>query len=188
MKIAAIVVLAGCGTSASHSGQADTHMRTRAATSTDAPASKPGYIAKADAICARTASALTPVQNNLYVDQARVSASLSADTLANRRRVANDFKQVVVAYQQKQAALSVLRAPAADRAILGRYLSAAELQTALIRKLITAYDLPSGATISDQHLSALAEQLVIGRQLLAAQTAGQAAAHAYGFHVCGSGH
>lgn len=178
---------AGKCTAVAAAGPASTQTtHTHNAPSTTAPQSKALFISRADAICHRTNSALTPLQARLAADESRADASTASDSLQNRARMAEDWTAVATIDSRKLAALHAIPLPASDQAA-ARYADAFEAEIPLIEDLVTAWKAPTGPAVSPQHVRSMTTIISIGQRLHAAQQAAISAAQTYGFHVCGSG-
>jgi hypothetical protein len=192
------LALAGCGSSSSTTTTGATGTPTRPAsttggqssipaqttpattkpTTTTSPATPPSpakakFIAQADQIC-------TAANAEFVSPQAKVDAAVKAEQAkgdaAHRAALASAVRAESAVAAAELARLRGLSPPAADRTLVGQYLSTVGDQVQLINQLAAAVAADNGRDVT-----------TVGNKLAAGKTAVDDIAQAYGFKVCGSG-
>jgi hypothetical protein len=130
------------------------------------------FVIQADGVCLRT-------DNQLEVEQAKVDLAVKAEqdksTPAHRKSLASAMHAETSLAKAELTELRALKPPAADRAIVARYLAVVASQVKLVDEFAEAVNANNAAGVTT-----VSAELTLGEKPLESQ------AQAYGFKVCGS--
>jgi hypothetical protein len=170
LVLAALVVVlaAGCGSSSTSSGGASSSAKT-----SGRPLTKAEFIARADAICAKSKSDFDPLQKNI---NAALQAEQTSDTATNRKALANAFNSAAQSASPFVDQLRALQPPPGDRVVIAKYLGSVTSNIKLLQQYGNAI-----AANAPRSVQTLAQQLNQG------SATAKSMAQSYGFHVCGAG-
>jgi hypothetical protein len=147
---------------------------TTAPTATTAPPSpaKARFVVAADRVCLAT-------DNKLEAQQAKVDAAVKAEqkksTAGHRKALGSAIRQETSLTRAELTRLRALKPPAADRAVVARYLAAVGSQIQLVGQFATAVDDNDAAGVT-----------TVSAKLTLGETTVENLAGGYGFKVCGS--
>jgi hypothetical protein len=130
------------------------------------------FVIQADRVCLRT-------DNQLEAEQAKVDVAVKAEqeksTAAHRKSLASAMHEETSLTKAELTQLRALKPPAADRAIVGRYLTIVASQVKLVDQFAEAVDDDDAAGVTT-----VSAKLTLGEKPL------EDLAQSYGFKVCGS--